>query len=403
MGFGQSVKAQAPAPVTRNSHLLVSALGVTQILAWGSSYYLPAVLAAPIARDTGWSLASVVAGLSCGLLLAGLVSPVTGRLIQRHGGRPVLAGSSLLLAAAHSLLATTTAYPLYLIAWLLMGLGMSSGLYDAGFATLGRLYGQGARGAITNLTLFGGFASTVCWPLSAFLVEHGGWRTACLAYAAIHLAICLPLHLWMIPAPPAVAPTPVKDGPKEASATGRTRTRFILLASIQTLAAMIASVLSVHLLTLLQLRGAGLAAAVGLGALVGPSQVGARVAELLIGRNRHHPIWTMLTSVSLLAAGIWLLLMSQTFIALALILYGAGNGIHTIARGALPLVLFDPQQYAALMGKLATPSLIVQAAAPSIGALLLGMGGGNLVLATLALAATVNIGLCACLVAAVRR
>lgn len=394
---------EATAPLARSRHLLVSALGFTQILAWGSSYYLPAVLAAPIARDTGWSLASVVAGLSCGLLLAGLVSPVTGRLIQRHGGRPVLAASSLLLAAAHSLLATATTYPLYLIAWLLMGLGMSSGLYDAGFATLGRLYGQGARSAITNLTLFGGFASTVCWPLSAFLVEHGGWRIACLSYAAIHLAICLPLHLRMIPPSPPAAPAPTKDRSKEASAAGRTRARFILLASILTLAAMIASMLSVHLLTLLQLRGVSLAAAVGLGALVGPSQVGARVAELLIGRNRHHPIWTMLTSVSLLAAGIWLLLASQTFVALALILYGAGNGIHTIARGALPLVLFDPQQYAALMGKLATPSLIVQAAAPSIGALLLGMGGGNLVLIALAVGATVNVWLCACLLAVVRR
>ncbi|WP_156913411.1 MFS transporter [Mesorhizobium sp. WSM3224] len=394
---------EATAPIAHNRNVLVSALGITQILAWGSSYYLPAVLAAPIARDTGWSLASVVAGLSCGLLLAGTVSPITGRLIQRHGGRPVLAASSLLLAAAHSLLATATSYPLYLIAWLLMGLGMSSGLYDAGFATLGRLYGQGARGAITNLTLFGGFASTVCWPLSAFLVEHGGWRIACLAYAAIHLAICLPLHLWLIPRPPPAAPTPARAEPKEAPATDRARTRFMLLASIQTLAALIASMLSVHLLTLLQLRGVGLAAAVGLGALVGPSQVGARVAELLIGRNRHHPIWTMLTSVSLLAAGIWLFLTSQTFTALALILYGAGNGIHTIARGALPLVLFDPQQYAALMGKLATPSLIVQAAAPSVGALLLGIGGGNLVLTTLALAATVNVGLCAYLVAAVRR
>ncbi|WP_246679405.1 MFS transporter [Mesorhizobium sp. B2-6-2] len=394
---------EATAPIAHNRRVLVTALGITQILAWGSSYYLPAVLAAPIARDTGWSLASVVAGLSCGLLLAGLVSPVTGWLIQRHGGRPVLAASSLLLAAAHSLLATATDYPFYLVAWLLMGLGMSSGLYDAGFATLGRLYGQGARGAITNLTLFGGFASTVCWPISAFLVEHGGWRIACLAYAAIHLAICLPLHLWIIPSPPAAAAAPVKDRSKEASATGRMRARFTLLASIQTLAALVASMLSVHLLTLLQLRGASLAAAVGLGALVGPSQVGARVAELLIGRNRQHPIWTMLTSVTLLAAGIWLLLTSQTFVALALILYGAGNGIHTIARGALPLVLFDPQQYAVLMGKLATPSLIVQAAAPSVGALLLGTGGANFVLVTLALAATVNAGLCICLLATVRR
>ncbi|MDX8447938.1 MFS transporter [Mesorhizobium captivum] len=394
---------EAAAPVARNRHVLVSALGATQILAWGSSYYLPAVLAAPIAADTGWSLASVVAGLSCGLLLAGLVSPITGRLIQRHGGRPVLAASSLLLAAAHLLLAAANIYPLYLLAWLLMGLGMSSGLYDAGFATLGRLYGLGARGAITNLTLFGGFASTVCWPLSAFLVQHEGWPFACVCYAAIHLLICLPLHLWVIPPPPAAAPAPARSELRQASATGRERTRFILLASIQTVAALIASMLSVHLLTLLQLRGVSLAAAVGLGALVGPSQVGARVAEMLIGRNRHHPIWTMLASVSLLATGVWLLLASPAPIALALILYGAGNGIHTIARGALPLVLFDPQRYAALMGKLATPSLIVQAAAPSIGALLLGAGGGNLVLTTLALAATLNLGLCVCLVALVRR
>ncbi|MBW8907668.1 MAG: MFS transporter [Mesorhizobium sp.] len=394
---------EAPAPVARSRHVLVSALGITQIIAWGSSFYLPAVLAAPIAAQTGWSLASVVAGLSCGLLLAGLVSPITGRLIQRHGGRPILAASSLLLASAHGLMATATAYPIYLLAWLLMGLGMSSGLYDAGFATLGRLYGRDARGAITSLTLFGGFASTVCWPLSAFLVEHEGWRFACLAYAAIHLLVCLPLHLWVIPPPPAAAPRPATGEQKRGSASGQMRTRFILLASIQTVAALISSMLSVHLLTLLQLRGVGLTVAVGFGALIGPSQVGARVAEMLIGRNRHHPIWTMMTSVSLLAAGVGLLFVSQTFIAVGLILYGGGNGIYTIARGALPLVLFDPQQYAALMGRLAMPSLIVQAAAPSIGALLLHAGGGNLLLEVLTIAAIGNVALCAGLGSILRR
>jgi MFS family permease len=157
-------------------------MGITQILAWGSSYYLPAVLAAPIAAETGWSLPAVVAGLSCGLLLAGIGSPVVGKLIQRYGGRHVLAGSSILLASGLGLMAVAHAYPVYVIAWLLMGLGMSSGLYDAGFAALGRLYGQGARSTITTLTLFGGFASTICWPLSAFLVEHYGWQGACLTY-----------------------------------------------------------------------------------------------------------------------------------------------------------------------------------------------------------------------------
>jgi len=355
--------------------VIVLALGITQILAWGSSYYLPAVLAAPIAADTGWSLPSVVAGLSCGLLLAGLVSPITGRLIQRHGGRPVLAGSSALLASALALMATATTYPVYLAAWLLMGLGMSSGLYDAGFATLGRLYGQGARSTITTLTLFGGFASTVCWPLSAFLVDGYGWRVACLAYAGIHLLICLPLHLGFVPAPPPLsAPkAPTADDAPSSSVTSL-RAKFALLAAILTLSAFLSSVVSVHLLTILQARGLDLAVAVGLGALIGPSQVGARLVDMLVGRNRYHPKWTMLAAEILLAAGLGLLLVYLPLTALGLILYGAGNGIHTIARGALPLVIFDPHNYAAIMGKLATPSLIVQAVAPSVGAVLLGYG-----------------------------
>jgi len=162
-------------------------LGVTQIFAWGSSYYLPAVLAKPIAADTGWSLSWVVGGLSLGLLVAGLVSPWVGRAIARSGGRPVLALSAGLLAAGLSALALAHSLPAFLIAWLLVGLGMGAGLYDPAFATLGRLYGHGGRSAITTLTLFGGFASTVCWPLSAFLDAHLGWRGACLVYAGFQL------------------------------------------------------------------------------------------------------------------------------------------------------------------------------------------------------------------------
>ncbi|MBL8577719.1 MAG: MFS transporter [Mesorhizobium sp.] len=373
--------------------LLIGALGTTQILAWGSSYYLPAVLAGPTSADTGWPLPWVVGGLSAGLLVAGLASTVTGRLIQRHGGRPVLSASSVLLASALTLMAVAGTYPVFLSAWLLMGLGMSAGLYDAGFSTLGRLYGAKARSAITTLTLFGGFASTVCWPLSAYLVEAYGWRGACLCYAAIHLFICLPLHLFAVPS----VPRPMIDRPTDrpratVPTTGRERRAFALLALVLTLAALIASMVSVHLLAVLQARGLDLATAVALGALIGPAQVGARVAEMAIGRNRHHPVWTMLASVILLASGLGLLLFSLPLTALALILYGAGNGIHTIARGALPLVLFDPQRYAALMGKLAMPSQIAQAAAPSIGAVLIGYGEGAM-LGVLFAVALVNVAL----------
>lgn len=388
----------APVPSSPRRHVVISALGTTQILAWGSSYYLPAVLAPPIAADMGWTLASTVAGLSCGLIVAGLASPMVGKLIQTFGGRPVLASSSALLAGALALMASAGSYPVFLLSWIVMGVGMAGGLYDAGFATLGRLYGRDARSAITSLTLFGGFASTVCWPLTAFLAENYGWRGACIGYAAIHLLLALPLHLLAVPARPVRDAAAAAGAPAQIAADRLPQSRhvFLLLATILTLASTIASMLSVHLLTVLQLRGMDLAIAVGLGALIGPSQVGARICEALIGRNRQHPIWTMIASTLLMAAGVGLLLTDLPVTALALILYGAGNGIHTIARGALPLVLFDPEAYASIMGRLATPSLIAQAAAPSVGAVLLGYGPATMLVVLLAIALA-NVGCVAAL------
>jgi len=372
---------------------LVTAMGITQILAWGSSYYLPAVLAKPIAADTGWSMTWIVGGLSLGLLVAGLCAPTVGRMIQKHGGRPVLATSSLLLSLGLLTLALSPSLPVFLAGWIVMGAAMSAGLYDAAFATVGRFFGKQARPTITTLTLFGGFASTVCWPLSAYLVDAYGWRDACLTYAAIHLFICLPLHLFLVPGlSRSEAPQQSSDGvqvPERPADVPARPFAFLLLALILTMAALISSMLSVHLLSLFQLRGYDLAAAVGLGALIGPSQVGARVIEMLAGRH-YHPVWTMLVSVALIAIGVILLLIGFPIPALALIAYGAGNGLHTIARGALPLVLFDPAHYALFMGRLAFPSLVIQALAPSIGTWLL-VGDGTLMLSFLAAIAIANL------------
>jgi predicted MFS family arabinose efflux permease len=368
-------------------HLVVPGLGVTQILAWGSSYYLLAVLAPVIAKDTGWLLSWVVGGLSLGLLFAGASSPLIGRLVQKHGGRPVLCASSVLIALGLCTVSLATTRTIYVSGWLLIGWGMGAGLYDAAFATLGRLYGAGARKAITNLTLFGGFASTVCWPLSAFLVDHYGWRNTCLIYAAIQLAICLPIHLFLIPrAPPLAVAESAGTSDARVSTYGLT---FVLLALILSFTAITTSLISVHLLTLLQARGFELAGAVALGVLVGPSQVGARLVEWSFG-PRYHPMWTMLAAVALIASGISLLLFSAPLALVALILYGAGNGIGSIAKGTLPLAVFGPGNYAAIMGKLAMPSLIAQAAAPSIGALLIEFGGANLTLSFLAVLTLTN-------------
>lgn len=381
---------------------VIAALGIAQILAWGSSYYLLAVLAGPIVRDTGWPYGWVVGGVSLGLLVAGLVSVSVGRRIEARGGRAVLAASALLLAAGLAAMAAAPTLLLYLAAWTLIGAGMGAGLYDAAFATLGRLYGATARQAITALTLWGGFASTVSWPLSAWLVDAVGWRGACLAYSGLHLCVTLPLVLFAIPArmPAVVAP---EEADAETQAPLPRTSVTWLLAVILTTAAAIAAIWSVHLITILEDRGLSLAAAVGLGALVGPAQVGARVVEMASG-GRHHPIWTLTAAGLLIAGGLLLLWSGVGVAAFAMIAYGAGNGIWSIARGALPLALFGPQGYATLMGRLAAPSLIAQAAAPMLGAAALAQLGPDALLSLLVLAAGLNLAAIGALAyAAVRR
>lgn len=364
---------------------VITTLGVLQILAWGSSFYLLTVLAPAITSQTLWPSAFVVGGLSLALLIAGLVSPRIGHTIQRFGGRPVLAASSLLFATGLAILAIAPVLPVYLAAWCLIGLAMAAGLYDPAFATLGRHYGEDARRMITAVTLFGGFASTLCWPLTAWLLEQYGWRVACATYAGLHAFVGLPAYLLLLPKnPPELI---ANEGPKQVGKSelpqDRQRIALFLLGSILTLGAVILSMVSAHLVTLLQTRGLELAAAVGFGALIGPSQVSARVIEMTIGR-RFHPLWTMLTGVVLVTLGILLLWSGLQVIAVALIAYGAGNGISSIVRGTVPLVLFGPARYAVLMGKLGLPILLGMAAAPTLGALLIDAGGARLAFGTLA-------------------
>ncbi|MDQ7249665.1 MFS transporter [Dongia sedimenti] len=390
MTTANAVGARLPSP-----RLIIPALGITQILAWGSSYYLPTVLAKPIVADTGWSLSWVVGGLSLGLLIAGLASPLVGRQIHRRGGRPVLAASAILLSLGLTILAASPNLIIFTAGWIVLGCGMSAGLYDAAFSTLGRLYGQAARQHITTLTLFGGLASTACWPLSAYLVTELGWRGACGVYAAIHLLICLPLYLFAVTdrEAPSWAESGARKVPAEhGEAHPRSSAIFLLLAIAIMVGSMLSTVISVHILTILQAHGIALAAAVALGTIVGPSQVGARFVEMLVSRH-HHPIWTKIVSVSCVALGLGLLWAGLPFIALTLVFYGAGIGLESIARATLPLALFGPADYAPIMGRLARPSLIAQAAAPSIGAFLIQWLGAESALGIIVAVAAANVAL----------
>lgn len=367
-------------PINRSK--LVWGMGFTQILAWGTTYYLPAVLAAPIAKETGWSIPSVVGGLSWGLLVAGASSPAVGRQIDRHGGRSVLAASSLLLALGMLLMGLAGNTATYYIAWTLIGVAMAAGLYDAAFSTLGRLFGEGARTSITGLTLLGGFASTIGWPVIAGLESWIGWRSTCFSIAAAHLLIGLPIHTLLIPGSTKQPPHPViTESPNALELRPDTCNRlFLLIGAMLTILALVVSGISVHLLNVLKQLGIATAVALTIGMVIGPSQVAARVAEFSIGRNLH-PTWSARVGVLLCLIGLALLVSGLPWLAfVAVALYGAGNGILTIARGTLPLALFGPQGYGVRMGLLARPVLVAQACGPIAAAFVLESFGAPILL-----------------------
>lgn len=377
-------------------------LGVHQIFAWGTSFYLLTVLAQPIAHDTGWPPAWITAGFSAALLSSGLVSPRVGRGVVRLGGTRVLATGSAFMAAGLCGLALAPSLPFYLLAWLVLGAGMGASLYDAAFATLGTFYGAGARKSITTLTLFGGFASAICWPLSAFLVEVFGWRMTCGVYALFHLVVSIPMLLIALPYGPQ-PPPPRDDDPHGLSpAVNAARMDFLLLTTVFVSGSAIFSTLSLHLLTFLQALGFGLVVAVGLSSLIGPSQVGARVIEIAFG-GRYSPLWTLLTATILIASGLSFLPTGFILAAACLMLYGAGNGVWSIARGTVPLALFGATDYPAVIARLAKAAFLSQAVAPLAGAFAISAAGPRAVLFALAGLAALNVVLVGLLIRRHRR
>jgi MFS family permease len=390
-----------PAGETRRS-VVVAMLGCMQVLAWGSTFYLLPVLARPIVDDTGWPYDRVMAGLALGLLAAGIVSPRTGRLIGRHGGRRVLAGGALLVALGLVIVASAKSLPVYLAGWIVLGFGMGASLYDAAFATLGALYGTAARGPIAAVTLYGGFASTVCWPFSAFLVGHVGWRGACLAYAVIHVAFGCVGSLLVVPSRrPESSVAPKREGATASGLLAGERIEFALVSAVLTLGAAILALVGSQLITLMLGSGLSLAEAVGLGMIIGPAAVGARSVETLAG-SRYHPVWTMVASVTLVCGGALLFFAGPAAFAAAIAIYAAGNGIGSIAKGTLPLALFGPSRYPALAGRIARPVLVAMSLAPYVGAWSFQAGGVKATLTLFAGLAATNVALVAVLFARTR-
>ena len=374
----------------------VLALGTAQTLAWASSYYLPAMLAAPMARDLGVATPTVFAVFSMALIVSALVGPLAGRLIDHHGGRPVLMGTNGLFALGLTVLGLAQGPATLILAWLLLGVAMGAGLYEAAFAALVRLYGTGSRNAITGITLLAGFASTVGWPLSALMEVQLGWRSACLVWAGLHLVLGLPLN-FLLPRASAPATQPSAASTAAASAPPALprppRHTAAVLSLVFTLTWFVSTGMAAHLPTLMQAAGGTLALAVAVGALVGPAQVAGRLFEfgflrrvspLAVARaaTLGHPIGALL---------LWFL--GAPAAAAFAILHGLGNGILTIAKGTLPLALFGAGGYGARQGWIALPGRALQGLAPWLFGLALERWGAG----ALWLSATLGLTACAAL------
>jgi predicted MFS family arabinose efflux permease len=352
---------------------VVLALGTTQTLAWASSYYLPAILADPIAHDLAISSNWFFAAFSASLVISGLLGPRVGRQIDLVGGRQVLSASNIILAAGLTLLGASTSVWIMCVAWLLLGVGMGLGLYDAAFGTLGRIYGDKARKAITGITLIAGFASTVGWPLSSLGLETIGWRGTCYAWAVAHILIGLPLNMLLLPK---TATAQRIEGPLVKPRIPIDRT-MVLLSLAFAAAWTVTSAMAAHLPRIVEAFGATPAQAVFAGMMIGPAQVAARVMEAST-LSRFHPLFsTRLACITHPIGACVIGIFGGGAAAAFALLHGAGNGILTIARGTLPLAIFGPENYAYRLGLIGAPSRIAQALAPlGFGLLIEPMGRG---------------------------
>lgn len=382
--------------MTERTWRTVAQLGTAQTLAFASTYYLPAVLAVPIAQDLGVRAPVVFTAFSVAMLVSAPLGPLTGRAIDRLGGHVVLPLTSLVFATGLMALALAQGPWSLFAAWAIMGLAMGSGLYEAAFSALVRIYGGRSRGAITGITLVAGFASTVGWPLSAWMEAHWGWRGACAGWAACHLLLGLPLN--------AALPRRIhRDDHASAGAMARADAGHadparagvpgtgsaLALATVFAIAWFISTAMATHLPQMLQVAGLSLAAAVSIGALVGPAQVAGRLAEYALLRHLHPLLSARLAAAAhpfaataLLLAGPPLLgAMAPVFV----MTHGAGNGVLTIAKGTLPLALFGPQGYGARLGLIMTPARFAQALAPPVFGLALERWGAGALWITTAL------------------
>jgi len=362
-------------------------LGVGQIINWGVLYYTLALIGPHIVRETGWSEGFVYSGFAVATIATGLFGPLSGQMIDRLGGSPVMLTGTFIGATGMALMALSWQWPVYLLAWTIMGVGMSACLYDSTFAAIARFAGSTTRKSISLVTLIAGFASTVSWPATSALLIHFNWREVVMFDAVLMVAISMPAIYFGLKNSDSIGLT-LKANPSVAhhQASGLTSpilseqnfpAAMMLFAVVLTALGFVANALSVHIITLFQSLGIDAGSALLAGALIGPAQVGARVLELAFGRKLS-AMGLGILPVVLMPIGFIIPLALGTNPAVAVLfglVYGASNGLATIARGVVPYALFGPSGYGRRLGLISAPALIVKAAAPAIFATILAAYG----------------------------
>lgn len=370
--------------------LPVALLGFAQILLWGGSYFLLSVLAAPIMEEMKWSYQQVYGCLSLALLIAGLLLPRVGRLIDTAGRNYALQYAGVVMAAGLVLVGLSHHYFLFITGWIIMGIAMAMGLYDALFASLGKQYGSQAHKAIVQVTLISCLAPSISWSFSLLLLDHFGWRNTCLLYALLLLLVILPIHWYAFPAQdkrtaPDKAEEPI---PALSPALFRSRVYYLILFNF-TIGALLNTGIVVYLIDILSASKMAMASVLTITALLGPSQAAARALELVLPKKS--VLGTAVLSGVAHLVGILLLLIGADTAAFAVVLFGLGNGMRSILRGTLPLHVFGKEGYPVIIGRLGRLPLIAQAFAPFAGGLLIAQGGVTAFLVTCASLAGINL------------
>ncbi|MCF8524232.1 MAG: MFS transporter [Aquiluna sp.] len=373
----------------QSSTQLTLKLGIPQIITWGSGFYLPAILAVPISKDLGIPTETLFWAFTISLLVSGLVGPRIGKAIDRLGGRRVLPFGNLAFALGLSLLALISEPVLLFVAWIFMGIGASMGNYDSAFATAVSFLGTKANKVIAGITVFAGFSSTISWPLTSFLNDSFSWQTAVWFWVVMHLLVALPIHLSI----PRIEPKEVADATGPIRKIIKNRFRFdpllLVFAVMFALEGFIVSSVNSTLPFMLSEIGADQQVAIFAAAILGPSQVAARL--LLVALDRYlTPMRVAAISILVHPAGVILLLMfGANAILPFVILHGIGVGLNPFIRGSLPLLFFGSESYGQRQGYVMMLSKIVSALSPTLLTLML------LANPQLAIVSTMSMGLAA--------